>query len=254
MKKALASIECQVFRDFELVVTDDGSTDGTDLFLEIYKPWFPVRVLRNEESMGASAARNRAIAHGEGGFITGIDDDDIWLPNRLSRFVECWSPGLALLGAQDYLVTRSRKIRWHKPAIIVHHALLYRNLIGNQVFTTRQNILDVGGYDERLSAAQDYDLWLRLIKKFGVGRILPEPLQEINMIPSPDRISSDISRVWGYYDCYLKHKSDMTRMHRKYHLFNIRNSMGKKLPLWKLPFYVPPQYLVKEIAKGLSGT
>lgn len=84
---ALKTVLGQTFRDWECLVVDDGSTDDTAAALAAFQD--PrVRVLTNEKNLGMNASRNRAIAQAKGGFITFLDSDDLWLPERLDMFRE----------------------------------------------------------------------------------------------------------------------------------------------------------------------
>jgi glycosyltransferase involved in cell wall biosynthesis len=89
---AVRSVLAQQFTDLELIVVDDASTDGTVLFLEsITREDRRVRALRNESPRGAPASRNKAITQATGDFITGLDDDDTFEPQRLSALHDCWA-------------------------------------------------------------------------------------------------------------------------------------------------------------------
>lgn len=249
LQRAIESVEAQTFRDFELIVVDDGSDDGTADFLMSYKPEFPFRFVSNAHSIGAPSSRNRAIELAEGEFITGLDDDDRFLPTRLERFVNDWQPGISLLASESIFVSENGRRRWRKPSIVRFEDLLYRNLIGNQIFTRTEFMREVGGFDTSLTAAQDYDLWLRLVFAFGVARIIPEPLEEITMNPNSDRITNKLSENWGYYDCYLKYKSQMNRHQRRYHLFSIRRSRGTSFGLISTLRNTPFRFWLKELGR-----
>src|SRR5690554_6219698 len=91
LKAALRSVEGQSYRDFEIIVVDDGSTDATPEFLTSYHSTTAFRWERNEISLGAPAARNKAIKLASGEFITGLDDDDRFHPDLLTHFMQNWS-------------------------------------------------------------------------------------------------------------------------------------------------------------------
>jgi glycosyltransferase involved in cell wall biosynthesis len=89
--EAIESVLAQTYRDFELVLVDDGSTDGSSAIARSYAARCPERVLYTEHkdhrNLGMSASRNHGVATGRGRFISFLDADDIWLPERLGRFV-----------------------------------------------------------------------------------------------------------------------------------------------------------------------
>lgn len=253
LERALKSIESQTYRNLEVIVVDDGSDDDTASFLEHYSSPFSFQFASFSESSGAPAARNHAIARATGDFITGLDDDDRFLPDRIQRFVDSWQPGISLLGAESFLVTDSRRVRWRKPGTVTFEDLLYRNLIGNQVFTRTEYIRRVKGFDVNLDASQDYDLWLRLVRKFGPARIINEPLQLVSVKSSRiDRITANLESNWGYYSCYVKHRSYMKTSHRRYHIYNIRSSRGKKFTLCESLSHTPLRFWKKELGRWIN--
>lgn len=254
LEKALASVEAQTFRDFEIIVVDDGSVDLTPGFLSVYESGVKFRFFRNEVSKGAPAARNKAISEAEGEFITGLDDDDRFHTERLTKLMKAWDDSLSAVSSDDIFVREAKQIVWRKPQNVSFNDLLYRNLIGNQVLTRTEYLREIGGFDENLVAAQDYDLWLRLTEKFGNVRIVREGLQYVNISADNVRISTETGRKWGYYLCYLKHKSKMNKQQRKYHLYNIRRVQGKEKGLFGVLFWVPRKYWKKELGKIIFST
>src|SRR3954469_6887531 len=92
LERAIESALNQTYRNIELVVVDDGSTDDTPLLLDkIRKADQPLISNRNERSLGPSPARNLAVKAAKGFFITGLDDDDEFTPDRIFRFVRHWN-------------------------------------------------------------------------------------------------------------------------------------------------------------------
>jgi glycosyltransferase involved in cell wall biosynthesis len=154
--------------DLEVVVVDDGSTDGTAEFLDRYE--HPgLRVLRPASGHGVSQARNLAIEAAQGEWLAFLDDDDLWAPRKLRRqldtaraegasFVYCAS----LVIAEDGTVLRSRPA---PPPAAVERELLLRNGVpggGSNLIARTDLVRRVGGFDERLVHIQDWDLWIRL--------------------------------------------------------------------------------------------
>src|SRR5258708_39463015 len=81
LARALASVEAQSFRDFEVVVVDDASVDGTAAWLR--ERWPAVSVTEVSHPTGAAAARNRGVRHAQGEILAFLDDDDVWCPSYL---------------------------------------------------------------------------------------------------------------------------------------------------------------------------
>jgi hypothetical protein len=113
-------------------------------------------------------------------------------------------------------------------------------------------LVQVGGFDESLKAAQDYDLWIRLCEKFGPVKVVQKPLQNIYREKSTDRITNPKSQLQGYLSVYQKHKSKMNREQQKYHLYNIRLAQGKISSFFELLGWVPRKRLWKEIKRWIA--
>jgi glycosyltransferase involved in cell wall biosynthesis len=196
VKEAVASVLAQTCRDFELLVVDDGSTDGTPAALARFGG--EIRVLRSHRRRGVSAARNAGIAAAQGEWLAFLDSDDLWLPEKLERqmaFMEA-HPQLLLSQTEETWVRRGLKVnppRSHrKEGGRIFLRSLERCLVSPSAAVLHRRLLeDHGGFDEELPAAEDYDLWLRLSWRHDVG-LLPEPL-----IIKRGGHADQLSRQWG---------------------------------------------------------
>ena len=255
LKRAIDSVLAQTWSHLEIVVVDDASDDDTQDFLSELagnaggSSNVPLTILRNETLQGAPASRNMAIAQARGEFITGLDDDDFWRPRRVEILMEAFEEGYSAVCSYDTMVVQGNERVWKKPGVIPLNDLLFYNRVGNQVLTRREYLIDVGGYDENLPSAQDYDLWIRLAERFGPVKTAPYPLQVIRMDEDRDRISNTGIQSRGYYACYKKHREKMTRTHRKYQLYRIRLEAGKKVSWTEMDRSAPPSLWVKEVIR-----
>jgi hypothetical protein len=163
VRRAVASVLAQTFQDFEVLVVDDGSTDGTDRALagidrRIVYEW--------QENRGVAAARNAGIRRARGGVVAFLDSDDRWLPDHLAvvmavlrchrEVVLCsTAPGFHVGGRQR---ASSAQVVDALPALFVE------NIVGHHsgVAVRRRALLSVGGFDERLAVMEGWELWLRL--------------------------------------------------------------------------------------------
>jgi glycosyltransferase involved in cell wall biosynthesis len=195
VQQALASVKAQTYRDFEIVVVDDGGTDGT---FEVLSADREIRVLRHAGRRGVSAARNTGIIAARGEWLALLDSDDLWLPDKLARQI-------LLLEGQPALLICQTGETWVRRGVRVNKPLSHRQ-VGGKIFLPslarcvispsavvlhRRLISDHGGFDETLPAAEDYDLWLRLTWRYEVG-LVDEPLV-IKRGGHPDQLS----RQWG---------------------------------------------------------
>lgn len=171
LKRAVYSAINQTYKNVEVIISDDGSSDGTmDFCREIIKEYKNVRYIREHTPKGANHARNLALNLSSGKFITGMDDDDELSPDRIERFVENWDPKFSFICDNFIEVYPNKKKRYYK----VYHKnefifkdMMFVNLASNQIFTLTQRIKDIGGFNEELRKLQDWDCWLRLLYKYG---------------------------------------------------------------------------------------
>jgi glycosyltransferase involved in cell wall biosynthesis len=196
VQEAVASVLAQTCRDFELLVVDDGSTDGTAAALTPLAG--QINLLRHPSRRGVSAARNTGIAAARGVWLALLDSDDLWLPEKLAR-------QLAYLAAHPELELCQTEETWVRRGVRVNPPLTHRKAGGRIFFQSLERCLvspsavilhrrllkKHGAFDEDLPAAEDYDLWLRLSWRYTVG-LLPEPL-----IIKRGGHADQLSRQWG---------------------------------------------------------
>ena len=179
---AVDSILTQKFRDLELIVVDDGSTDRSpEIVREHADP--RVRLVANGRNLGLAPSLNVGLAEARGEFVARLDADDVAMPHRLARQVEFMdaNPQVALLGswytgmtadgtpgAEVKLPTAHWDLRWHLCLYspFAHSAVLWRRTLVAE---------RVGQYDERLAYAMDLDLWRRVAEQLEVANV-PESL------------------------------------------------------------------------------
>lgn len=176
---SLDSIARQTFRDFEVMVVDDGSSDNTKELIASRKE--PIRYLW-QHNQGPAAARNHALRLVRSEFVAFLDSDDLWLPTFLERTI-----GWLREHPEDALVfTDFRSIRASGKPMHGHRKRPYGGDVTARLFAStfictpavvvRSAVIrDAGGFDERMSHCEDYDLWLRLSLKHRFG-LIEEPL------------------------------------------------------------------------------
>jgi glycosyltransferase involved in cell wall biosynthesis len=182
LRPAIDSVLAQRGPSFELLVIDDGSTDGSVELAESFRDPRIV-VIRNERRGGLAMALNVGLRRAGGEFAARLDADDLARPGRFARQVDFLRrhPQVALVGSQARLIDAAgtvigsvgrcrdeRSIRWYN--------LLDNPFIHSSVMFRRGEVVDqCGGYDERLRLCEDWDLWGRILERFG-ARNLDEAL------------------------------------------------------------------------------
>ena len=172
IEEALDSVFAQNFKDFELIVVDDGSTDNTRNILKSYP--HEIRVI-HQQNMGVSAARNQGIASASGKFIAFLDSDDLWLPKKLTTQVKFFSasPDAMICQTEEMWVRNNVRVnpkeRHKKPSGMIFEPSLALCLVSPSAVMMRRRLFDeVGLFDEELPACEDYDLWLRVSCRYPV--------------------------------------------------------------------------------------
>ncbi len=170
LKRAVASVEAQTYTNIELIIVDDGSTDGTKEYLKKIEDRKNTVVIYRDKSHGSTNAKNTAILSSKGDFVTGLDDDDFFFPDRIELFVNFWNNlDKKVAGLFDMAVVRSKEghhIRNTKNFVTLSD-LRRRNWIGNSIFAPRSHYIEAGLLDENIPAWHDWDLWVRMSKIFG---------------------------------------------------------------------------------------
>jgi len=248
----MESVARQTYHPIEIIVVDDGSTDSTGEVVWEFEEDNDVVYIKNEQSLGAPHARNQGIEAAEGEYIAGLDDDDEWHPERIEQLMDARDDSFSCVTSDVHIQYEKSAAVWHKQKIIDLGTLLYSNQVGNQVLVKRERLLEIGGFDKQLAAAQDYDLWIRLCETFGPIKNIKKPLQTIHTEHEKGRISNPASQLRGYLDFYKKHKHRMNTDQRKYQLYNIRRAQGKHGGLIDMLGWVPPAWYAKETKRWIA--
>jgi GT2 family glycosyltransferase len=175
LERAMDSVLSQTFTDYELIVVDDGSNDGTTELLDRYSDH--VRAIR-QENRGVSTARNTGILASKGEFIALLDSDDTWLPKKLERQVAFFdtNPEALICQTEEIWIRNGKRVnpktRHQKFSGMIFEKTLPLCLVSPSAVMMRRSLFDeVGLFDESLPACEDYDLWLRITWKYPVHLI-----------------------------------------------------------------------------------
>ncbi len=190
LPRAMRSVLAQTYRDLELIVVDDASTDDTERVVASFDD--PrIRYIRHDGRRGAAAARNAGIRAARGAYIAFQDSDDEWLLEKLDKQMQ-----VLRANGRSAEVVYCGFLRWRggsahyvpEPSVTVRQGdILTQLLLGNFVSTQtlllrRQCIENAGGFDERLARFQDWELAIRLAKAHEF-RCVDEPLVLVHETP-----------------------------------------------------------------------
>ncbi|MBS0418986.1 MAG: glycosyltransferase family 2 protein [Proteobacteria bacterium] len=168
LRRALASVLCQSEQNFEIIVVDDASSDGTPEYLaELAADDSRVSVVRNPSPRGGAGARNEGIAKSRGQWIAFLDDDDEWLPVKLEKQLHALQTTVAAVACScAYTLLRESGVAARRAvpgAVTLHELLLENPLGGASMCVCSSTVLrEIGAFDAGFASGQDLDLWVRL--------------------------------------------------------------------------------------------
>lgn len=197
LKRAIESVLSQTFEDFELIIVDDHSTDNTVAVANSFSD--PrIRCVINHRTKGACGARNVGIFLAKGEWVALLDDDDVWLPDKLKFQYERMQGMEQTVGlvCTDFAIFKEKgqkpKIYKNRPSGWVVDKLLYGGEIGclSSVCIRTEVLKAINGFDERFKSNQDQDLWFRVaeVSKFAY---VPKTLVCFMQDNRKDRIGSN---------------------------------------------------------------
>lgn len=176
LREAIDSILNQTFTNFEFIIINDGSTDGTQQILESYKD--PRIIPVHQEHLGFTKSLNNGIALAKGEYIARQDADDISMPDRLEKQIEFLErhKNIALLGTATKFVDEKGRYLYTIEFSCDHFAIergmnRQNHFIHGSVMFKKQYFFELGGYRDFFLTSQDFDLWLRFIENYEVANL-----------------------------------------------------------------------------------
>ena len=194
--EAIESVLAQTYRHFELIVVDDGSTDGT---AQLLKPHHGLLRYVHQPHRGVSAARNVGVQFSRGEFLAFLDSDDLWVKSKLQEQMAVMEASLScmLVYTNEIWVRKGRRInqgkRHTKCSGWIFEKVLPLCLISfSSVLMRRELVNEIGPLDESLPACEDYDYWIRVTSRYPVTFL--DKLLVVKRGGHPDQLSK---QHWG---------------------------------------------------------
>ena len=202
LKRCLDSVLKQTYRNYEIIIVDDCSIDGTMEFLNREYGDIvgnSIIYIRNEKNMGAGASRNRGISHANGEFIAFQDSDTQWVTDKLEKqvkYISSLETSVAMVYSpykriyKDYsIIYPSLDVPLEEKSGCILKNLLEHPLVDTPTMLIRKEVLEeMGGFDIKMKALEDYELSIRIAQKYQIG-IIDEVL--LVSYDEKDSISND---------------------------------------------------------------
>ncbi len=173
IKKSIDTILKQTYKDWDLIVVDDHYRDGTyDFLLQIAENNKQITVLRNERNIGLAASLNRGLKQSKGEMIARMDADDECYPERLEKQVDFMQkhPEIDVLGTGAELIGKDGNVQ-NRILLSEKHEQIKKDIFKKTLFfhpsvmMKKSFLKELRGYDEKLIRGQDFELWVKGIKK-----------------------------------------------------------------------------------------
>lgn len=236
--RAIKSVQDQTYRDFEIIIVDDGSMDNTE---DVIKSFNDERIIyhRCNNNKGVASARNTGISLSRAQYIAFQDSDDVWYPYKLDKIMKVINEHENIDFIYSYgKIIRNGEIigevgknsyinRLPKKELII--GLFKSNFIPTQgVIVKKEKIIKVGGFDESFLSASDHELWLRLIPTCNIF-YLDEPLFDVHF--SKESITMNVG----------------LRLRSQIRLFNKNKAILKNLTGSTVRYYLIKQMFLSNI-------
>ncbi len=224
VERALKSILNQTYSDIEIFVVDDSPNDYEyrEDVAKMVRSYAEqnVNYIAHEAVKGACAARNSGLARAQGEFIGFLDDDDEWLPNKIEEQLKAFTDeNIGFVYCSNLLYYEDKKteikVKTCKAEGYIFEQLILGNFVGSTSFPLlRTSMLrEIGGFDEKVPSAQDWDVWLRMSQRYKVA-FVDKPLVRYYSHSGEQITNSIEKKLLGWSMVEEKHREYLCS-HRK---------------------------------------
>lgn len=237
LKKAIKSVLSQTYKNWEMIVVDDNRPNSKDreATKNIMKEYYnnkKIKYLKHKCNKGYPAARNTGIKSAKGKYIALLDDDDIWLPEKLQlQLKKIDDEEVGLVYSRSLRIKRNGEIYKNVDENMlsgyVYEDILINNIPTSNVIIKKECFQKVGLYDERFPAKGDHDMFTRIAEKYKVAYV-DKPL--IKFRTHENRISRDVEtkkKAWELFFKKRKNELSKNKYVKKKLKYKYNYSMGK---------------------------
>ena len=176
LEKSIKSIMTQTYRNFELIIIDDMTSETNKNYLnELKNQSSKIKVLTNSSNLGLAASLNKALDYATGDYIFRMDTDDIALPHRFETQLKTLKKGHAITTARvsiidenDKIVGETRSLPFYNTSKRILLYYFFNNGVIHPLIAAKKEVFDEFRYDESVKYGQDFELWLRMSNKFKI--------------------------------------------------------------------------------------
>lgn len=265
--QAIESVLAQTFKDYELIVVDDGSTDNTRAVVNKYGE--KVRYFYKKNG-GVASARNYGLGLSRGQYIALLDCDDLWLPDKLAETMKGFINNTGLVYTNGYFIDSLGMITgsYQAPKIsgpAINRLLVMNFILNPSVVIKKECFERLGLFNEALFFAADWDMWLRIAEKYELCHI-PAPLSKYRIVRTYKRLNPEKTKndeIAVLADFFERNKSfsqkqmniAKSRVYMEYAYNSFRNrDIIVALKAWGRAFMLAPVFvLLKSIFYSIKG-
>lgn len=225
IENAINSVIDQSFKDWELLILDDMSSDNTENVIKTFLTDSRIKYIKNDKNLGVSKNRNKGLKIALGKYIAILDSDDVWtdrekLQKQYSLLEQ--NPEIGLVGTfmiKKYLDNKKEKITYETDDNKIRNKMLFRNQFTHSSVLYKKNLVP-DGYNESLKLAEDYDLFLRigLISKFSN---IPDHSVEYLMSPNGESLKNKFKMATIVDKIISQYKKNYPH----YHLASVKSAI-----------------------------
>lgn len=250
ISKSVRSVLAQTYKNIEVIVVDDGSTDNTKQLIENICD-YRLKYINLDTNAGACNARNKGIEMAKGDYIAFQDSDDVWKIDKLEKQIYALKKNNVDLVFCAYEKINEKKqiiLPQLKEGYVSRKELLRQSIVSTQTLLGKKKCFEKVKFDESMPRLQDYDITIRLSKEFKFY-FVQEALVEMNV--GNDSISNNPKKLLYAEQCIMNKYKDELNEYKSFKMYNMGGMARAKL---ELSMYCTKDYLeIFNLSPSMKG-